>query len=385
MMGLDVFLAQLESSDLGDFFSQIGGLLILTCGAGIVWVILMALVMQRAAERRRRAERGLPPLPGIHVAVYEGLKKWLSPQTGPQAAPQAAPRPARSAPASMPAASMPTPDLSLLTGNLPAPDLSALLDETALEDSAEPVEAESAYVPGEETESVAERAPLDRAELERAFVLEDEEEPMPYDTPAPQDAPPDSVELLRVWRDLSDGSLIVEIGGQRFESLDDLRSADLERRFLNVVRDLDSLAGRADAALERAAPERATPKRAAPRPAKAPAKPAPAERDETPLSPPSMSPGSMLRQMTRVAMGQAPDPVEPVPELNIADQIEDLLQARLAKLPDYQGRTIHVRPSIEGGVRIEVDGRYFDGVGDVDDETVRDLLMDVVREWESKQ
>jgi hypothetical protein len=377
MMGLDIFLAQLESSDLGDFFGQIGGLLILTCGAGIVWVILMALVMQRAAERRRRAERGLPPLPGIHTTAFEALKRWLSADSGTQPAARvvsSAAKPASGA-RSAPGASMPTPDLSQLTGDLPAPDLSAMLDDTPLEDSAEPVEAESVYVPDEEPES--------------AYVSEDEamtaeEEPMPYDTPAPQDAPPDSVELLRVWRDLSDGSLIVEIGGRRFESLDDLRSADLERRFLNVVRDLDSLAGRTGAAPERAAPERAAPKRAAPPPAKAPAKPAPAEHDDAP-PPPSMSPGSMLRQMTRVAMGQTPDPVEPVPELNIADQIEDLLQARLAKLPEYQGRKIHVRPSIEGGVRIEVDGRFFDGVGDVDDDTVRDLLMDVVREWENTQ
>jgi hypothetical protein len=93
----------------------------------------------------------------------------------------------------------------------------------------------------------------------------------------------------------------------------------------------------------------------------------------------------MFRQMTRVAMGQNPTTPEASAPLTIADQIEDLLQARLADLPSFQGRTIHVRPSIEGGVRIEIDDKFYDGIGDVDDPAVRELLGDVVREWESQQ
>ncbi len=98
-----------------------------------------------------------------------------------------------------------------------------------------------------------------------------------------------------------------------------------------------------------------------------------------------MKPGTMFRQMGRAAMGQSPQAADEKPSLTIADQIEALLQARLVNLPSYSRRTIHVRPSVSGGVKIEVDGQYYDGVGDVTDPDVRELLMDVVREWESQQ
>jgi hypothetical protein len=178
-----------------------------------------------------------------------------------------------------------------------------------------------------------------------------------------------------VWRDLTDGTLVVEIGRRRFRSLNELRGADLERRFRNVVRDLDALS-----TPPRRAPAAPSPAREETPPAKARPKP-PSEE----VPPTSMGPGAMLRQMRRVAMGQTPEPVEQKPELSIADQIEDLLQARLAEMPSFSGREIHVRPSLTGGVRIEVDGRAYEGVGDVDDGDVRDLLADVVREWEESQ
>jgi hypothetical protein len=191
--------------------------------------------------------------------------------------------------------------------------------------------------------------------------------------------PRDSVEVLRVWRDLSDGMLIVEIDGKQFRSLNDLRSAELERRFLNVVRDLNALSTpgyRADL----------PPSAIDPAPQNAPAAPPPAAKEAgADAMSPSLSPGSMFRQMRRVAMGQKPEPVEIKPTLSIAEQIEELLQARLAELPAHLDRAIHVRPSLHGGVQIEVDGRYYEGIGEVEDDEVRNLLIDIVREWEQSQ
>ena len=90
----------------------------------------------------------------------------------------------------------------------------------------------------------------------------------------------------------------------------------------------------------------------------------------------------------RVALGRRPaETVEeaPPPTRSIPEQIEELLQARLESLPDFQGRAIHVIPSVTGGVRIEVDGVFYEGVSEVEDDTVRALLQDVVREWEENQ
>jgi len=336
-----------DSSGTMDFLSQISSLLIVTCAAGIIWVVLMAFVMSRARERKRRAQQGLPPLPGAHTVAYQKMKTWLNPP--PQSAPPFSP------PTAAPASPPPAPDLSLLMGDLPPaqPPLGEMFPE--------PVPDEASYASATPSRQEHAIPMIDSVPIEESMSVPSVDEPQ------------DAVELLRVWRDLADGGLIMEIGGRRFRSVRELRSADLERRFQSVVRDLVALAQVQPTREESKPPATTAPGRATIQPA-----------PET-EAPPSLSPGSMFRQMTRAAMGQAPTPREEKPLLSIADQIEDLLQARLVDLPEFRQRVIHVRPSMQGGVRIEVDGEFYDGVGDVQDPAVRDLLMDVVREWESKQ
>ncbi len=329
-----------SSSDFSDLFSQIGGLVALTCGAGIVWIVLMTLVAQRASERRRRVREGLPPLPGIHTQVLNLIRGTakssqssipaLSERARTYAAPAAAP----------PQMAVPAPDLDLLTSDLPQPDLAAMFADDLIAEEPMPVHTEPSL---------------------EDFPLSDSESSA---------APADAVELLRVWRDVSDGRLIVEIAGRQFTSLSELRSADLERRFLSVLRDLNAIAQSAAKVPPKTAAQPSQPQE-------------PPRKDASEI--PSMSPGAMFRQMGRVAMGHGPEPVEEKPELSIAEQIEELLQARIAGIAAYRSRSIHVKPSMHGGVRIEVDGKFYEGIGDVTETDVRDLLQSVVREWESHQ
>lgn len=306
---LRLLVAQAQSSNITDFFGQISGLVALTCGAGVIWVALTAFVMQRAAERRRRAAEGLAPLPSVYSSLWRTLRGEPSEEP-----------PARVAlePAA-PAALM--------------PDLSLLIDE----------------------------APLVRAAPEPALPPEPESAPVPASQPGPPNSdddvlgtPPETDEVLRVWRDRASGALIVAIDGQRFVAGETPPGSDLERRFASVVRDLSA---------------------AIPRPEAAPA----------PADPSAGRGSSTLRQIGRVAIGQ---PVVEPPAAgprSIADQIEELLQDRLTRLPEFSGRSIHVRPSLHGGVNIVIDNRQYDGVGEVDDPAVRALLEDVVRQWEATQ
>jgi len=356
-------LALSDSSGAGDFFRQVGGLLVLTCGAGVVWLALMALVMQRASERRRRAAQGLEPLPGIHIALYRWLTNLVSPGATREPPPDPQTMTRRSQPA--PAPVLPTPDLDMLTGNLPTPDLEATTGHEQAESPPEGEEMPSAeYAPPEPSPEPAEDIATADASEETPDTPDAAQEP-DHPPPAPAAPPQDSIELLRVYRDLADGMLIVEIGGKQFRSLGDLRGADLERRFQNVVRDLDALARPA----QRSKPV-------------APSPETPAAPDEEDIKPRS---GSMLRQVTRMAMGQSPEPVEEELPRSIADEIEDLLQDRLKQLPAYAGRKIHVKPALDGSVQIEVDGIFYDGVGDIADDDVRELLIDTVREWEESR
>lgn len=318
-----LFLAQAESSDVTDFFGQVSGLVGLTCVAGIIWVGLTAFVFQRAAERRRRAAQGLEPLPSLYASFWQTVR-------GRRAADQAVS--ARLEPAPLPRPAAPAPDLALLTGDLPAAPLPHAWADVAPEPENPPA-ASAETVPGAVSEQAAEPT---------------------GDIPGD---PADAVELLRVWRDLSSGELILEVDGRRFRSVGELRGADLERRFNRVVHDLSALA----------------------RPSPGPAAPLPDEH------PAASHGGSGLRQIRRVALGQTPAEPPAAGPRSIADQIEDLLQERLARLPDFRGRVIHVRPSTQGGVQIVVDDRQYEGIGEVGDPGVRALLEDIVREWEETQ
>jgi hypothetical protein len=311
------------------------------CVLFILWLGTIYLLYRRVAERKRRQREGLEPLPDIHVALYRWFKRLAG---------------AESAPPSGTTPSAPIPDLGMLTGDLPQPA------------------AEPAYDPVYDARWLPESFSLDAAQPEEVNLTnmeettgEETEEAQETGEAGNQPSPPDSVELLRVWRDLSDGSLTLEIGGRRFKSVSEMRAAHLDRRLLNVVHDLT--------AMLRAAPQ---PPQTPPPP---PPPPSPRPKDDTL---PSMAPGDMFRQMGRVAMGHKSESIEQAPEVSIPDQIEELLQARLVNLPEYAERSIHVRPSPHGGVRIEVDEQYFDGVDKIPDDKVRALIQDTVREWEKR-
>jgi hypothetical protein len=315
------------SSNAEEVFLRI---LVVFCGLFILWLGTLYLLYRRIVERRRRQREGLEPLPDIHVVLYRWLKRVAGAETVPQSGTMSA---------------APMPDLGMLTGSLPQPSPEPAYDNGWLSESfnLDAAQPEEEINPVEMGESTGEEA---------------------VDLPSP----PDSVELLRVWRDLSDGSLILEIGGQQFKSISEMKAAHLDRRLMNVVHDLTAML------------------RTAPQQPKAPPTPTPTPPSSTPKDEtfPSMAPGEMFRQMGRVAMGHKSEPAEKAPTVSIPDQIEELLQNRLVNLPDYAGRSIHVQPSPLGGVRIEVDGQFFDGVGEVPDDEVRALIQDAVREWEEK-
>ena len=352
------FLAQTQSSGLGEFLQQISSLLIGTCIAGAIWVVLMVLVAQRARERRRRERLGLAPLPGFWVTLTQRARALLAPASDANAD------------------EVPAPDVSALAGGLPEPDLGALLGEDVPAPKPPTEKASSAQPPRVEAEpartvSAAPLAPqvveLPDAVEHNTSALPDEETPMSQEPPREQDA----VEVLRVFRDISDGTLIVEINGRRFTSLMALRTAALERRFLRVLEEMQRFSE----------PPRLTPR---PAPSAEEIGGAPTESPLGDEEPPSLALGSMFRQMRRAAMGQAPAPTEPTPQLSIAEAIEALLQDKLAALPAFRERTIHVTAAPSGGVRIQVDERFYEGVDEVQDEDVRLLLQEVVSEWQKR-
>jgi hypothetical protein len=189
-------------------------------------------------------------------------------------------------------------------------------------------------------------------------------------------APGDAVEVLRVWRDIADGSLIIDFGAQRCRHPAELSDPDLRRRFIAVARELNSMADNMGApGIQHAAP---------PPVATPPTFSSSTERD---IEASQEDKPGMLRQVGRVMMGKRPTPgplpseIEPP---SIVEQIEEILQAKLQD-SEFAQRSIHVRPSITGGVTVQVDDVSYEGVDAVEEDDVREFLQTIIREWEARQ
>jgi hypothetical protein len=200
----------------------------------------------------------------------------------------------------------------------------------------------------------------------------------------------DVVEVLSVARAVGDDSLIIRIGDKAYRNPPAVADAEFKRRFHNTLRDLNSAQPKIDAkrasaeAGEVAAPGEASPPMGETLPPAAAAPAAP------PLSSFEPVPGDLPKfkmpdgPPVKPKRGQRPV-AEPIPEINIAAAIEAFLQHKLTKLPEYSGRSIHVRPAASGGVKIEVDGVFYESIADVEDATVRQLLTATIEEWQARQ
>jgi hypothetical protein len=95
--------------------------------------------------------------------------------------------------------------------------------------------------------------------------------------------------------------------------------------------------------------------------------------------------GSFFDNVRRAVRDRGKDKTAEPAVVSIPDQIEAYLQYRLALTPPFLGRSIHVREAPGGGVRIEVDGRFYEAVSDIEDTNVRDFVRTAIQEWEDKQ
>jgi hypothetical protein len=202
------------------------------------------------------------------------------------------------------------------------------------------------------------------------------------------------VEVLSVLRDVGEGSLIIRIGDKAYRNPPAHADAEFKRRLHNTLRDLNGAVSvspssapgaesispspeETSAAKSYAAPVSAPP--VTPKPAStarfSSAEPAPGDlpKFRMPDGPP-----------VKPKRGQRPAK-EPIPEINIAGSIEAFLQHKLVRTPQYDSRSIHVVPASHGGVKIEVDGVYFESVAEVEDVEVRSFLTATIEEWQARQ
>lgn len=207
----------------------------------------------------------------------------------------------------------------------------------------------------------------------------------------------EAADLLTVARDLADGSLIIHIGDRAYNHINQVTDPDVRRRLLSALRQLDTLTQstettdtpRVNGFATPPAPAQPTDTAAtAPTPDETSPQP---EKPKDPPPPPTGTGGAMPGDLPKFQMSDTPinprrkPPKEDIPELDIAGAIEAYLQHKISYTPAMQGRSIHVRPSFDGGVKIEVDGVFYDAVDEVRDTEIREFLSDTIAEWQSRQ
>ncbi len=182
----------------------------------------------------------------------------------------------------------------------------------------------------------------------------------PQQLAAPVAAAPASgelVEVLRVYRDLTTGGLVVEIGGQRYSSLADMRDEQVRRRFAGITDGIGAFMVMESARpVSPAAPIAPPPVQAAP-----PISPAPAQAGSQAAAQPQAQPPTM------------------------AQEIENLLQYRMTLNPSFMDRSVHIHSAEDGSIWVEVDGHTYDSVSAVEDASVQAFIQKVIQEWEARK
>jgi hypothetical protein len=225
-------------------------------------------------------------------------------------------------------------------------------------------------------------------------------------------------ELLRLLRHPQSGRLLVEVGGQRYEKLADITDKQVGQYVLSLVAHLLAFtngmiatgAGLKSVYMPKVdrTPEpmaRPTPVSQLPDPLAYPAQPASAppqskpEQKEPELLIPKPSPEAeaAFQASLRAAVAKPEPPPKPrglfgrsnkpeeeslLPKLNLAEEIDKIVQARLLVSPLANTTALEISSDEAGGIRIKVNGAYYASPDDIPDPEIKELIKASIKQWE---
>ncbi|PJF40895.1 MAG: hypothetical protein D6737_11515 [Chloroflexi bacterium] len=223
----------------------------------------------------------------------------------------------------------------------------------------------------------------------------------------------EAVEVLTIMRDVVDGDLMVQIGDHIYRGLAD--DPEAKKRFMKVMKELAQIVNRPGGkAPEQSAAPAAPPQQQRTggirsrlqqhaeqppqqqiddlRDAVDDAPPATPQHVPPPL-PDGRMPGDLpdydefdrpLQSGFSLRGRPKKTDIKPVPELNIAQAIEEYLQHKLRHTPEFNNLNLHIIPAQDGGVTIQVGTTFYDAVGDIEDDTIRAFLSQTIQEWQER-
>ncbi len=196
------------------------------------------------------------------------------------------------------------------------------------------------------------------------------------------------IEMMRVLRVPPLGKLVIAVGENRIETLAEVSDPKAKQRLLAAIGELIVVAGGYQELVNAGvAPPLHVPQPAAPREETETADTAieeqrrflaqlEAQRDAYRAgsrSAPVPSPSSVASTPTSAAVQQA----------GIIAQIDAILQRYVMADPELASRTIYLAHNPVGGLRIHVDGRYYERPREIPDLKIQQIIKQALKEWES--
>lgn len=192
------------------------------------------------------------------------------------------------------------------------------------------------------------------------------------------------IEVMRITRVPPMGKLVVWVGDQSYDKLSDVPNQALRQRLMAAIGELivfaDGYETLVDAGL--APPPSVTP-------AASPHQPIAKSIEErkaafmASIEKQQLETRSQAGDQLAATVPAMPesDPNSPV-AVDLAAQINAILERKVADNPLLHGRTIQLRQDPLKGITIFVDGQYYGSPDEIDDPLVRKTIRDAAREWE---
>lgn len=183
--------------------------------------------------------------------------------------------------------------------------------------------------------------------------------------------------LMQVLRD-REGFLVVKVEGQRYRRLFEIRDGEVGRRVMEIINRLVAFS-------------KGQKSRVAPPPSPLATLP---PADEI-IEEKSQALFEQLQPQAEATPRKARISMDPVPfrrrsedkhiTLNLAGEIDQLLQIHIKALPEFSGRYVHVANAPDGGLRFDVDGGRYGAIDEIPDRQVQALIRTAITEWEAKR
>jgi hypothetical protein len=191
------------------------------------------------------------------------------------------------------------------------------------------------------------------------------------------------IEVMRIIRIPPRGQLVVQVGEQRFEGINEIHDEALGRFLLAAIGELVVFAnGYSTLVAAGVAPPLA---RGSARGNISPAGTYSGSVEERQAA--FIASLEAQRDLELVAaipqkVKKASPAVEETEPLSIVDEINPLLQKQIDAIPELKGQAIFLESQPDGGLIIRVNGRLYDRPENIEDKQVRKAIAAALREWD---